>query len=297
MPPDQQPTPPARSTPPVSVVIPVYDGAPYLEAAIGSVLRQSAGNLRLLLVDDASRDASPAIAHAAAARDRRVTVRTNPANMGLYASLRHHIATIDTPFTVVLMQDDTLAPDHCARFLALAAAHPEVPMFWADVDHMDAAGTLHRRGERTGAVSLTHPSPQAVRRAFERGCYWTISGSFTRTAHFERHPFRPDLKHAADYDLLVRTLQEAPIAYLHDTLTTIRLHEGQLSRAYNRSARDLADYMTIFREVRAAGGIAEADARAIHRRLKRGEARRVVARLRRGHVGPALRALRLLAGA
>lgn len=280
---------------PVTVIIPVYDGAAYLEAAIESVLGQSAGDLRLVLVDDGSRDGSQAIARAAAARDSRVAALANAANMGLYGSLRHHIGRIETPYTVVLMQDDMLAPEHCARFLALAEAHPAVPMLWADVDYVGPDGTVRRHGRRSGEVSVTMPSPRAVTRAFERGCYWTISGSFTRTAHLHRFPFRPDLRHAADYHLLVRTLQVAPIAYLHASLTRIRLHEGQLSRTYNRSVRDLADYMTIFKEVRADGGIAGADAAAIYRRLKRGEARRVAARLRRGHVDSALAALRLLA--
>ena len=43
----------------ISVVMPCLNCAPYLAEAVGSALRQSYGNVELILVDDGSTDASP----------------------------------------------------------------------------------------------------------------------------------------------------------------------------------------------------------------------------------------------
>lgn len=58
----------------ISVIIPVYNVAPYLAACIDSVLAQSYADIELLLVDDGSKDGSGDICDDYACRDARVTV-------------------------------------------------------------------------------------------------------------------------------------------------------------------------------------------------------------------------------
>ena len=57
----------STATPRVSMVMPVHNGARWLADAIESVLAQDFGDFELILVDDASRDGSPAIMADAAA--------------------------------------------------------------------------------------------------------------------------------------------------------------------------------------------------------------------------------------
>ena len=58
----------------VSVIIPVYCAAPYLERSINSVINQSFPNWELILVDDGSKDGSGQICDGFAQRDSRVCV-------------------------------------------------------------------------------------------------------------------------------------------------------------------------------------------------------------------------------
>jgi len=60
------------TAPLISVVMPVYNGAPYLAAAIESILAQTATDFEFILADDGSTDDSAAIIHAFAARDGRI---------------------------------------------------------------------------------------------------------------------------------------------------------------------------------------------------------------------------------
>ena len=62
------------NAPLVSVIIPVYNVAPYLEEALESVINQSYNNLEILVIDDGSTDGSEIICEEYVARDKRIRV-------------------------------------------------------------------------------------------------------------------------------------------------------------------------------------------------------------------------------
>ena len=62
------------SDPKVSIIVPVYNAAGTLRRCIDSVLKQDYANFELLLVDDGSRDESPAICDGYAGQDGRIRV-------------------------------------------------------------------------------------------------------------------------------------------------------------------------------------------------------------------------------
>jgi GT2 family glycosyltransferase len=64
----------ATTSPTTSVLLPARDAGATLEASLASILAQTDRDLEVVLVDDASRDRTGAIARAAAARDARVRV-------------------------------------------------------------------------------------------------------------------------------------------------------------------------------------------------------------------------------
>lgn len=57
-----------------SVVIPIYNVEPYLRTCIDSVLRQNFSDIEIILVDDGSPDACPAICDEYTAKDDRICV-------------------------------------------------------------------------------------------------------------------------------------------------------------------------------------------------------------------------------
>ena len=62
------------NTPLVSVIVPVYNVAPYLEQCLDSIVNQSYRNLEIILVDDGSTDKSGAICDRYAEQDSRIQV-------------------------------------------------------------------------------------------------------------------------------------------------------------------------------------------------------------------------------
>ena len=66
----------------VSIIVPVYNVAPYLEQCLDSIVNQSYRNLEIILVDDGSTDESGAICDRYAEQDGRIQV-VHQKNKGL----------------------------------------------------------------------------------------------------------------------------------------------------------------------------------------------------------------------
>ena len=86
----------------LSVVVPMYNVAPYLERCLVSLVTQTYRNLEILLVDDGSTDGTAAVAAAYARRDRRIRLLTLPhtgngraRNIGIKAATGRFLAFAD----------------------------------------------------------------------------------------------------------------------------------------------------------------------------------------------------------
>lgn len=101
----------------ISVVMPVYNGAPYLAAAIQSILTQTESNFELITADDSSTDDSAAIIHAFAQQDQRVRPLLL-AHGGESATLNAATALARGRWLALLKQDDIALPQRLAAQLA-----------------------------------------------------------------------------------------------------------------------------------------------------------------------------------
>ncbi|MGV3711038.1 MAG: glycosyltransferase family 2 protein [Gemmatimonas sp.] len=93
----------------VSVVIPAYNAAAFLGAAIESVLTQSLGNLEVIVVDDGSKDNTRAIAERYAQRDARVVVHHRPVSSGKPACARNDGIRLARAEVIALLDADDIA--------------------------------------------------------------------------------------------------------------------------------------------------------------------------------------------
>jgi glycosyltransferase involved in cell wall biosynthesis len=105
--------------PDVSVVIPVHNGALYIERAVRSVLNQTWADLEVIVVDDASVDDTGAIVARQAREDARANVITSPVNNGPAASRNLGIAAARGRWIAILDADDWYAPHRLEHLLCL----------------------------------------------------------------------------------------------------------------------------------------------------------------------------------
>ncbi|MGA2742216.1 MAG: glycosyltransferase [Bryobacteraceae bacterium] len=232
--------------PPVTFVIPVYNGLSFLHEAITSVVNQTSTHWNLLLIDDASTDGSRE--SLAGHLDDRISVHYNPRNLGLYATLSIALQAVETEWVSILMQDDRLKPSYLAEMLTLAGRYANIPVIWANEDIIGRQGQLLRRGKDTSRIERIDPVPESWRSVLMQGCIWTISGSFTKADFMRALPFRTDLPHCGDYEWLLRAIRISPLLYYQRTLAELREHSGQASAANLASGRNVRESYAIIAE-------------------------------------------------
>lgn len=127
----------------VSAVMPVFNVAPYVGAAVQSVLNQSFRDFELIVVDDGSSDDSLNICSRLAEVDSRMSVVTHGENRGLGAARNTGLKRAQGTFICFLDGDDLITPD------ALETLHHFAVDSRADFVH---CGSFYKRFETARGV-------------------------------------------------------------------------------------------------------------------------------------------------
>jgi glycosyltransferase involved in cell wall biosynthesis len=123
----------------VSILMPVYDAAPTLPAALRSISAQTFKEWELIVVNDGSGDASLEILDRAAQKDQRIRILTG-AHVGHIESLRSAAALAASPLLARMDADDLMHP----RRLLLQVTRLDSP------PHVDVLATRVRSIGHTG---------------------------------------------------------------------------------------------------------------------------------------------------
>jgi succinoglycan biosynthesis protein ExoO len=113
-------------TPRVSIIVPAYNAAGFLERALHSALAQTMPNLEVIVVDDASSDGTLALAREVAARDSRVRVLHNEHNRGMYPTYNRAIDAARGEWIAALDADDIWLPERLEQMLGVSAGEDAV---------------------------------------------------------------------------------------------------------------------------------------------------------------------------
>lgn len=136
----------------VSVIVPIYNAAEYLERCINSVLGQEYKNFELILVNDGSQDASGEICRAYAAQDERVKVLEKE-NSGVSDSRNRAMDMAEGEYLQFLDADDWLTPDATKLFVQ-SAVNNDCDMVIADFYRVSGEKVSHKGDiEKEGILS------------------------------------------------------------------------------------------------------------------------------------------------
>jgi glycosyltransferase involved in cell wall biosynthesis len=105
------------SGPLVSIILPVYNGERYIGSTLDSALGQTYRNIEIILVNDGSRDGTPAIVERRAVDDSRIRV-IHQTNRGVAAARNRALAEARGEFVAPLDADDLWDPAKIARQVA-----------------------------------------------------------------------------------------------------------------------------------------------------------------------------------
>ena len=115
-----------NAKPAISVIMPVYNGDGYLEAAVDSILAQTFSDFELIIVDDASTDGTAGIIRACAARDSRIRRLRLDENRGMADARNAALAVARGKYIAGMDADDIALPQRLAKQWAFMEANPHI---------------------------------------------------------------------------------------------------------------------------------------------------------------------------
>lgn len=206
----------------VSVLMPVYNAGSFLRESVGCVLRQSADDLELVIVDDGSTDGG--IATLQDLSDPRIRVVRHESNRGLAAARNLCLDSARGEYLAWLDADDLCHPSRLHEQLKLLARNPRVGLCGTWVKTFGSE-EVHRWRYPVDSDTLKSrmifddpfaTSSVMVRRNVLKECNAKFDESFPP---------------AEDYDLWERLSHVTSLANVAKYLTYYRLHPKQTSSA------------------------------------------------------------------
>jgi len=129
----------------VTIGMPVYNGAEFLETALAALRAQTFTNFALVISDNASTDGTSEILQEWAAGDDRVALHRQETNIGAAANFRFVLDQAGTEYFMWYAHDDWLAPDYLEELVSRLDAKPDCALACPTVDRVAADGTLVRQ--------------------------------------------------------------------------------------------------------------------------------------------------------
>jgi glycosyltransferase involved in cell wall biosynthesis len=216
----------AESPPALSVIIPVYNGARFLAAAVASVREQDPAPSQIIIVDDGSTDESGAVARSLGPDIEYIRQE----NAGPAAARNRGLAAARGDFIAFLDVDDLWTPGRTALLVDHLVRNPA------------AVAVL-------GRTELLVESPrdrmvyaQATDADENDPLFYVMGAGLYRRAAFERIGlFDPAKRYGEDLDWFVRAREEQlPILMLTQTCLIKRAHDQNMTRGKTMSQMGIA---------------------------------------------------------
>ncbi len=204
-----------KSIPLISVLVPVYNGMPYLPETIESIRAQTFVDFELIALDDGSTDASAQYLSSVA--DKRLRVERLQRG-GLSAALNHGLRIARAPIVARIDADDVALPDRLRLQFEFLSQHPECVALGCQSQH------INERGEAVGEGRYP-TSPAAIRwEALFRSPVLHPGSMYRRDHVLALGGYRKEFDVAEDYDLWTRLLTRGTLANLPQQLLRYRIH-------------------------------------------------------------------------
>lgn len=221
----------------VSVVMPVHNALPYLDAAVRSILDQSHREIEFVVYDDGSTDGSAERLREWAKQDSRICLHEGQQNIGPAHSSNLVVERSTASLVARMDADDISHPERIARQLAIFASDKEAGLVGTLCDIIDANGRKLRGAEPWRLIRASWFAP------FPHG-----SIMFKRELFDQVGGYRSQCEYWEDQDLVLRMAAQTEIIVLPQSLymhrqstasTRVASNQQQVERAVDLMYRSM----------------------------------------------------------
>ena len=157
----------SESSPTVSIIMPTYNQAAYIEASIESVLQQTFSDFELIIIDNYSKDKTKEIIRGYAASDQRIKYLkfynhgyiARSRNTGIRQAKGLYIAFLDS--------DDLWKPTKLERQLTVFRQFPSVGLVYCQAQYIDADGSQINTIGKGNGIAGYGPENTDIQNAYE----------------------------------------------------------------------------------------------------------------------------------
>jgi glycosyltransferase involved in cell wall biosynthesis len=221
----------------VSVAVPLYNHAAYIEAAIRSILAQGRLVREIIVIDDGSSDDSARIMRKLAATDARIAF-TSQANQGAHAALNTALAACQGEFVAILNSDDAYLPGRFEALVAALDAEPEAALCASTLAFMDAAGAAIGNPWYAQALAGSRAAPSLAVALIDGNFLMTTSNFLLRRSALAALGGFAPLRYAHDLDFALRLLASGQrILLVQKPLMRYRIHAANTISEDHRRVR------------------------------------------------------------
>jgi glycosyltransferase involved in cell wall biosynthesis len=248
--------------PAVSVILPTYNRARFLDEAFASIVAQTWQDWELIVVDDGSNDETRAVVERWRPRFSKPFTYVWRENGGAYAARNTGLDHATGDFVAFFDSDDLWLPHHLERCASALAANPELDWIFAACRSIDASGnlvqptTFEMNGRSRLFLSLRTKNvaglkiindPKITEYHLAEGLFAGLQNSVIRRRVFDGHRFWEDYRVVEDSLFLARALaRRIRLAYFTDIHVIYRIHDANSSGSVAGGSRE--GLLRIYRE-------------------------------------------------
>lgn len=227
-----------------SVIIPLYNKAPYVRKTVESVLRQTFDDYELVIIDNGSNDGSSEIV--ASFTDPRIRIVRLEENVGVSNARNKGVSLSTAPYITFLDADDWWEPTFLEEMAGLIKRHPgagiygtkyyivkngkkRVAPIGVDEDFLEGEINYCRVYAKTLCMPLT-----------------SITVSMPRAVFDEMEGFKPHLKLGEDFDLWVRIALKHKVVFFNKPLSNYNQDVDITYRGTHNKRYDPDTFMTFY---------------------------------------------------
>lgn len=207
----------------ISIIIPIYNSAKFLNRCIDSVLTQDYTNIEIILVDDGSKDDSPAICDEYAIANTNVTVLHIP-NGGASLARKRGIEIAKGEYLSFIDSDDYVAKNYIsALYAAVYKYHTQVASCHVQIT------TANDRIKTESSFFVSLLTENMLMHRFFYYEFWGMPGGLYKRDVLSNLYF-PKETLCEDYFIKAQIfIRTTPIALVESPLYIYEKHEGSLS--------------------------------------------------------------------
>jgi glycosyltransferase involved in cell wall biosynthesis len=210
----------------VDVVIPAFNAARFLPAALESVARQTFDDWQIVLIDDGSTDNTAEVVAPYMERFGSKLRYIRQKNQGLPAARNAAIRASDSEFLALLDADDEWLPRRLEESVRVLRERPAAGLAYGLITYIDAEGNKLHTFEGNRRVVEGRVAPAIYMRRIELPCP-TIT--FRRSCVEAVGVFDETMRSTEDRDLWLRIALRYEVAFVPEVLAYYRLSPNQMS--------------------------------------------------------------------